>query len=837
MLEKGLVLCHSLGRLPWKDTHMDGRTLFSELYNASSEADVASIIRRSSPMIGHPSNWFPLGNNEGNFGIIENQQSSPIAALIEKITNSIDAILMRRCFELGVDPRSSDAPANMGDAVEIFFGRDSDSWYVNWNLSGYRHKQAEEIQLLADGPRMETSLVIYDNGEGQHPEEFENTFLSLLKGNKSDIPFVQGKYNMGGTGALVHCGKRRYQLIASKRYDGIGDFGYTIVREHPLSEEEEKKLREGSLKNTWYEYLKIEGSIPGFPIDTLDLGLKDRLFTTGTVIKLYSYNLPPGSRSVISRDLNLSINEFLFQPALPICTIDKAERYPNDRNLMRDLFGLKRRLEEDDSRYVEEFFSEELDYSEVGRAKVTCYVFNNKVDGRSAKETRETISREFFKNNMSVLFSINGQVHGHYTSEFITRSLRMPLLKNHLLVHVDCINMTYAFWKELFMASRDRLKGSVETHRLRELLSATLSKGRLQEIYNRRKNAISIDTGDTSDLLKAFSKSMPLDSDLFKLIKNTFKIDLPKAEKAKRRKKTTKKEEARNHFDPKRFPSIFKLHNAGTEDKPAARIPIGGMRSVKFSTDVENQYSDRTDEPGTLSLSLLSFRPNDTKGGNRQGSPKELSDVINVRKSSPDKGTIRIGFEATEELMIDDMVQISAALSGPGEEFEERFWVQIVDKERPKKDSKNADDFDQDNWGLPQYKLVYKEKREGISSWDELESSGIEMDYPVIMHPFVEGDQLDTIYINMDSSVLKTYKSKIRSITEEQMELADKKYISSVYFHTLFLFSIAKQKKYDVSKDDKEIELSDFLKDIFSSYYTEFLLNFGTEELMAALSI
>jgi len=123
-------------------------------------------------------------------------------------------------------------------------------------------------------------------------------------------------------------------------------------------------------------------------------------------------------------------------------------------------------------------------------------------------------------------------------------------------------------------------------------------------------------------------------------------------------------------------------------------------------------------------------------------------------------------------------------------------------------------------------------------SWDEFESSaGIEMGFPIIMHPLVEGDKLDTIFINMDSNVLKTYKSKIKSITEEQIELADKKYISSVYFHTLFLFSIAKQKKYDVTQDDKEIELSDFLKDIFSSYYTEFLLNFGTEELMSALSI
>ena len=129
------------------------------------------------------------------------------------------------------------------------------------------------------------------------------------------------------------------------------------MREHPLSEQELKKLQEGSLKNTWYEFLKIDGTIPSFPIDTLNLGLKDRLFKTGTVIKLYSYNLPTGSRSVISRDLNLSINEFLFQPTLPIYTIDKPERYPNDRNLSCDLFGLKRRLEQDDSKYIEDFFS------------------------------------------------------------------------------------------------------------------------------------------------------------------------------------------------------------------------------------------------------------------------------------------------------------------------------------------------------------------------------------------------------------------------------------------------------------------------------------------------
>jgi hypothetical protein len=42
---------------------------------------------------------------------------------MEKITNSIDAILMRRCYEEGIDPRDkSVAPKNMSDAIQLFFG-------------------------------------------------------------------------------------------------------------------------------------------------------------------------------------------------------------------------------------------------------------------------------------------------------------------------------------------------------------------------------------------------------------------------------------------------------------------------------------------------------------------------------------------------------------------------------------------------------------------------------------------------------------------------------------------------------------------------------------------
>ena len=537
------------------------RQLFSILYFAPTEDEVEKVIR-NLPDVFKPENWYPLGRNENNFGVIENQQATPIAALIEKITNSIDAVLMKKCFEAGIDAKSEQAPKSMEEARAKFFKN-----YGDWDLPSARKKQAESIQIVADGPRLKPSLTIYDDGEGQHPKKFDKTFLSLLEGNKTEIHFVQGKYNMGGSGAIVFCGKKRYQLIASKRHDNRGHFGFTLIREHPLSKTEEKVK-----KNTWYEYLKINGEIPAFNAEELDLALYNRTFTTGTIIKLYSYDLPSGSRSVISRDLNQSINEYLFEPVLPVITVDIKERYPDDRNLERDLYGLKRRLEQDGSKYLDQPpFSEDFNNALFGKMKVTYYVFRTKIDDRTASETKETIRREFFKNNMSVLFSVNGQVHGHYTSEFITRSLKLNLLKGHLLIHVDCTNMDYIFRKELFMASRDRLKDGEETRQLRSFLAEKLGSknGRLAEIQKSRKDSIAIESKDAKDLLKSLTQNLPMDSDLMKLLTQTLKLDEQTNGKLKKDKGKAKKKkrEDRQPFNPRRFPSFFRRRAQGSAEK------------------------------------------------------------------------------------------------------------------------------------------------------------------------------------------------------------------------------------------------------------------------------
>ena len=59
----------------------------------------------------------------------------------------------------------------------------------------------------------------------------------------------------------------------------------------------------------------------------------------------------------------------------------------------------------------------------------------------------------------------------------------------------------------------------------------------------------------------------------------------------------------------------------------------------------------------------------------------------------------------------------------------------------------------------------------------------------------------------MDSTVLHNFKSKYRRASQEQLEIADRKYITSVYFHTLFLYTITKNRKYEVYQRDELKEM------------------------------
>src|SRR5436309_1278707 len=98
--------------------------LLEELLAAESEAAVLDALNKRS-LLNDSSRWKHVGNIRNNSAPIFTQQSSQAAALVEKFTNAVDAILLKHCKAKGIDPRGQQAQTElmaMSDAVEKFFG-------------------------------------------------------------------------------------------------------------------------------------------------------------------------------------------------------------------------------------------------------------------------------------------------------------------------------------------------------------------------------------------------------------------------------------------------------------------------------------------------------------------------------------------------------------------------------------------------------------------------------------------------------------------------------------------------------------------------------------------
>ena len=101
---------------------MNNYTLFEQLLHAETEDDVDNVLSKAGYLDDDDAVWCSFGGFENNFAAIGNQQSDASGALVEKIINSIDAVLMAECYSNQIDPEGTQAPSTMTEAVELFFG-------------------------------------------------------------------------------------------------------------------------------------------------------------------------------------------------------------------------------------------------------------------------------------------------------------------------------------------------------------------------------------------------------------------------------------------------------------------------------------------------------------------------------------------------------------------------------------------------------------------------------------------------------------------------------------------------------------------------------------------
>ena len=94
-----------------KGKQMQDKQLLTELLEAENEDAVMAALQSRKLLQAQNTRWKYLGGMPNNQSIVHNQQSTPAAALVEKVTNALDAILLRHCKAKGIDPRSDAAPS------------------------------------------------------------------------------------------------------------------------------------------------------------------------------------------------------------------------------------------------------------------------------------------------------------------------------------------------------------------------------------------------------------------------------------------------------------------------------------------------------------------------------------------------------------------------------------------------------------------------------------------------------------------------------------------------------------------------------------------------------
>ena len=805
-----------------------------DLLRAEGEDEVQSIIRNCD-FLSNDSNWVPYGGNKGNFSTFENQQPESVASLIEKITNSIDSLLLKECQLRGIQPNSDRAPKTLKEALELFFNIPNGE--IEKLESSKKTNFAKNIQIVNTGEKEFPDILIFDDGEGQYPEKFHKTFLSIGTSNKNDIQFVQGKYNMGSTGAVTFCGDKRYQLIISKRNDDLfkrekdkhkeNFLGFTLVRRHILNDEE--KINH---KNSWYEYFCANGDkekILSIPLDDevtkeISKNLSYNVsFQSGAVIKLFSYQFPKVLSGVARGELYQRLNQLLYSPALPF-TIEEKRKFFQKFNPL-SVSGNKIRLSDDGDK-VEDKIYMEINKKGIGRVEIDVISLAFKKDKKSFNKTIKD-----FIGKTPVIFTVNGQVHGHLGKKFIS-DCKLNYLKDSLLIHINCDGIDQNFRQDLFMANRSNIKETIKSDKLKEEIKyAVKSNERLQEINRERQREL-ISGGNSEDGKKIIEKMLSKNlasKELINLLKDRGNLNLKNSHRntSNGNVKSTKKRENKRSQNKikktKMFPSIFKVNLKEKNGKKIKGIPLGGKGIISFETDVHKDYFFRPNDRGELTLEILNYGE-DSKGSGTYKPPSRVDHLFDVSKTGPENHIIKVTFSPFNNLKVGSEIQVSAKLSRPEGDLKAIFYIRIDKQNTTGKDTKKISK--DEGLDLPKTIRVKKDKGKWIKDNNE-EWIEDNWDENSILKVFSNDDFIDAIAINIDSYVFERYKISQKANTSKKLEIALDQYITLVYSNCLFLY-----KSIENSNIKKDTDIPELVSSIFKTFGEAILYINPTEELL-----
>ena len=683
----------------------DARGICRRLLDAESEAQVQAVID-ATPEMTDPDNWRFLDGRETNFNVTSNQASDGGKALTELMTNMVDAVLMKQAFLKGIDPKGSKAPRTMHEAVDRLVKRLRGGKLTNldpkdpWLLSFARTNLIIGVTGAKSKRAGLPCYTFFDNGEGQTPEKFESTFLSLSTGNKKDIPFVQGKYNMGSSGVLGYCGLRWFKLIVSRRYDRSAPWGFTLMRKRPG----------GGMPVAEYFVLPT-GKIPTFEDDALYPFIKGNgkrydgaHLSTGTVIKLYDYQIGSrfaggfrGSREALNENLVETILPFLIldfrQTPDPKRGGDRAEGIDPRRFCGMEFLLLRSHNEAHDDDEEEAAGTGRLavatnSYEELGEVTISAIRLKRKLPGWLASS------------NNRVFHAVNGQVQFKQTRGYLSQTCGFPALKDRVIVIVDASNLSYEAHNEIWKGDREHVRDTIIGERYKDVVTAAIKESEALKALQQEVAQEELEQAAKSQRNELFQKLVNADPHLASLLNNRDPVITLPSPSTRAKGGST----GEGKFEGKYSPTFVRFDEK-TKQK-GIDLPINRTRPLSARTDAENGYLQRADNKG-----LLLVEPSPSK---RFGIRTHLHD-----------GRLTIYFEPVEAaLKVGDTITFSVGLQDYSMPLpvEDTLTIRVVGEEKePKKQTKKGppDSGDKGNkagavpdaptHGLPRFVLLTRD--------------------------------------------------------------------------------------------------------------------------------
>jgi len=746
------------------------RDLCVALLNAETENDVVRILTDAG-FWNDPAAWRPYGDVENNWGQGGNQQSLAEAALVEKIVNSVDARLINECLERGVDPKGTDAPKNIREAVSRFFeggnGKKiaTGGFIEDWTDDKMR-EVAQGITLCGTGTRPVINLTISDCGEGQTPRKLPNTILSLSKSNKMYIPFVQGQFNQGGTGALRFCGEGNFQLVISRRNPKLlgsdpdeqdTQWGFTVVR---------RERPEGGRRNSIYTYLapigvgsaheSRHGEILSFAASTMKIfpdrdSPYGRDAAYGTAIKLYDYRYL-GERSNIIRGRSILSRLDLLLPeiALPIRVYEfrKSEggKYLDPGSRETTLGGLRRRL--NNTANVDKGFPIVIPFSPAGeQLYATVYAFKpagtergDEDEGGEPKKKHRLGGLTRYRKREGVLFVRNGQTQGTLPKDFFRRdAIKLKTLADDLLVFVECDKMSDHVREDLFMPSRDRLtENKFKAELIDGLEQALRNDETLRQLRNKRQKERMTDhmkdDKPLADVLQQLIKNSP---NLTTLLQFGQRITAPF--------NTLKAAYEEKPFKGELYPNFFKVKGTTYGQLHRRDCAINSRMRMPFETDARDDYFSRRIEGGQFSLVWV----------DKDGKSHDVS-IVGPKMRS---GQATVMATLPESVVVGDVLTLIATTKDSRREFKSEIEVKVKaaseqrsggdakpHKQNPSK-AKGNDRERSRELATPKIDPVYRDRWEEVK-FDEFTSMIMDVEYDSAEN------EVPIFRVNMDNTPL-----------------------------------------------------------------------------------